>query len=154
MKNIDTFIQERLVINSKSKANQYTCQPKSWLELRNILKERLKKDKDANLNDIDVSQIKDMHNLFLTLDPYNIDISKWDVSNVEDMGSMFDGCGHFNADLSKWNVSNVKYMSFMFEWCENFNCDLSDWNVSNVKDMRWMFDFCKSLKKLPSWYNE
>ena len=154
MKNLNKYINERLVINSKSKANQYTCHPKNRNELKNILKERLKKDKNADLNDIDVSQIGNMEYLFGDLDPHYIDISEWDVSNVKNMYCMFFKCPNFNSDLSKWNISQVRNMAFMFYGCENFNCDLSNWNVSNITITNRMFLECNSLKKIPSWYKE
>ena len=129
MKSINNYINEKLVISKKLKKYQYTCQPKDKGELKEIIKDRLEADKDANLNDIDVSQITDMSDLFVGLDPHNIDISEWDVYNVIDMLYMFDGC-------------------------ENFNCDLSKWDVSNVIAMSGMFYGCKSLKNKPSWYKE
>ena len=121
MKTINNYINEKLNLS------KYTCKPKDKEELRKIIWKRLEKDKDANLNDIDVSGIKGMSWLFYNLDPHDIDISEWDVSNVEDMGGMFSGC-------------------------KNFNSDLSDWDVSNVVNMDNMFDGCTSLKNKPSWY--
>ena len=56
MKNLNTYIQEKLTIVHKS----YTCTPQSKNELKDILKERLRNDPDADLNDIDVSNITDM----------------------------------------------------------------------------------------------
>ena len=186
MKNIDSFIQERLVINSKSKSIDYTFSTDDIDELRDEITRRIKDNPDADLNDIDVSKITNMSFLFDDLDKIddnrdirNIKIDQWDVSNVEDMSCMFYKCPNFNCDLSKWNVSNVKDMLGMFYECSNFNSDLSNWDVSNVKDMSnmfWMCDEfncdlsdwdisnvirmdnmfrgCKSLKKIPSWYNE
>ena len=147
MKTIDTYINEKLNLSTK-----YTCKPKDKQELKKIIKERLNKDKDANLNDIDVSDITDMFNLFFGLDPHNIDISEWNVSNVTDMNSMFLDCENFNCDLSEWDVSNVTNMANMFDHCYNFNSDLSDWDVSNVKFMKRIFNGCTLLKNKPSWY--
>ena len=96
----------KLKIEHKS----YSCAPQSKEELIYIIRERLEKDPNTNLNDIDVSNITDMSFLFLYSDPYNIDISKWDVSNVEDMHGMFYTCTNFNSDLSSWDVSNAKNM--------------------------------------------
>ena len=149
MKKLNNYITERLKLTSRS--NAYTCQPKDVYTFRKILKERLDKNKDANLNDIDVSKITDMCCLFKNLDPHNIDISEWDVSNVTDMSEMFYECENFNCDLSKWNVSNVTDMSGMFYNCVNFNANLSKWNVSNVEYMNSMFYGCKSLKNKPTW---
>ena len=181
---LDEYIIEKLKFGKSFKI-KYTCQPKDRYELREILEKRLAKDKNANLNDIDVSKITDMGKdnnlvgLFEYLDPHNIDISQWDVSNVKDMSDMFHGCANldcdisnwdvsgvenmrgmfigctnFNYDLSDWDVSNVKDMAFMFKWCENFNCDLDKWKVSNVETMYKMFYDCTSLKNKPSWYKE
>ena len=158
MKNLDKYIQEKYLINND--VDVYSCHPESKEELRKILEERLTKDKDANLNDIDVSQIVDMGlineevGLFDKLDPHNIDISGWDVSNVEDMSFMFYGCKNFNSDLSKWNVSKVADMSFMFYDCYNFNSNLNKWNVSKVKYNTNMFLCCFSLMDMPKWYKE
>ena len=128
MKTINKYIIEKLKIGKTTK-QQYTCHPKDRDELYEILKERLAKDKNANLNDIDVSEIEDMSFLFDNLDPHDIDISQWDVSKVKDM-------------------------LHMFAYCPNFNCDLSNWDVSNVEDMWAMFEGCHSLTNIPSWYKE
>ena len=150
MKNLNTYIHEKLTIVH----NQYSCAPETKEELKEIITKRLKQDPDADLNDIDVSNITDMSDLFFRLDPHNINISQWDVSNVEYMYWMFYGCKNFNSDLSRWDVSKVETMLHMFDGCKKFNSDLSDWNVSNVKYMLYMFDGCDSMKELPVWYDE
>ncbi len=147
MKTIDNYINEKLILSTG-----YTHKPKDTSELVKIIKKRLKEDKDADFNDIDVSGIIDMRWLFSGLNPHNIYISEWDMSNVTTTLGMFYGCENFNSDLSNWDVSNVENMKWMFEGCENFNSDLSNWDVSNVKDMKHMFYGCKSLKNKPSWY--
>ena len=175
MINLNKYIIEKLKIGKVT----YTCQPKDKNELQKILEERLAKDKDADLNDIDVSKITNMHGLFYDLDPHNIDISRWDVSNVEDMCAMFIECKNLNCDLADWDVSKVKDMKQMFydcnkfegkgleNWdvsnvtnmysmfndCENFNCYLGDWDVSNVQNMWGMFYNCTKFtgKDLEKW---
>ena len=155
MIDITNYIQEKLKITSKTKINQYTCHPKTSKDLRKILKERLSKDKNADLNDIDVSKITDMVNLFYNLDPHNIDISEWDVSSVKSMDAMFYKCKNFKGEgLENWNVSNVKNMYYMFFGCTNLNCNLENWDVSNVKNMYEMFYSCNNLKNKPNWYKE
>ena len=150
MKNLNTYITEKLKIVHKS----YSCAPQTKIELKKIIEERLEKNPNANLNDIDVSGITDMSYLFYGLNPHNIDISQWDVSNVEDMKFMFYRCEYFNSDLSNWDVSNVKYSFCMFEKCLKFNSDLSNWNVSKIYDMDDMFFDCRSMAKLPTWYTK
>ena len=151
MKQITNYINEVLHLNKNSKAKRQ-C-PKDRNELREIIKYRLRTNKDAYLNDIDVSQITDMHRLFINLDPHNIDISEWDVSNVKDMIQMFLGCGSFECDLSKWDVSKVENMNNMFYGCEEFTGKgLDKWNVSKNIDMRNMFGECDKIKNIPNWY--
>ena len=114
MKNLKDIIIEKLNVKN-IKIHPYKYHPQTKEELRKILEERLTKDKNADLNDIDVSDITDMSSLFFRLFPHNIDISKWDVSKVENMESMFESSG-FNGDISKWDVSNVENMQFMFDY--------------------------------------
>ena len=157
MKNLQSIIQEKLRLDKNTRSS-YNYYPKTKEELRKILGERLIKDKNANLNDIDVSNIIDMgpdsedKGLFEKLDPHNINISEWDVSNVENMKYMFYECTNFNSDLSNWDVSNVENMRSMFYDCRNFNSDLSNWNVSNVINMYNMFYGCtKFNSNLNNW---
>ena len=153
MKQFKLYIQEKLILNKTIK--YYTCHPKDKFELGNIIKERLKKDKDADLNDIDVSQIKNMSHLFQWLDPHNIKIDEWDMSNCEYIQMMFSHCKNFNCDLSKWNVSKVIDMSSLFFGCNEFKGKgLEKWNVSENTDKSYMFDGCNSLKNIPSWYKK
>ena len=154
MKNLNNYIFEKLNIKDIKSQYKYKYFPKTKNELIKILDERLKDDKDADLNDINVSEITDMSFLFIELDPYNIDISEWNVSNVKDMRFAFASCVNLDCNLSKWDVSNVKDMSHMFYDCQNFNADLSKWDVSNVNDMGDIFYACTSLKNMPSWYKE
>jgi surface protein len=147
MKNINNYILEKLKkINSNTSTIVYTEHPKDIDELRKILIKRLKKDKDANLNDIDVSNIDYMRQLFLKLDPHNIDISEWDVSKVTNFSGMFMGCENLKCDVSNWNVSNANFMISMFEDCHEFDSDLSKWDVSNAIKICMMFKECNNFK--------
>ena len=134
---------------------------------------------NIKIDDWNVSNVRNMRNMFLKCEKFNSDISNWDVSKVTDMSGMFCGCKEFNQDISKWNVSKVTTMEDMFNRCKKFNQDISKWNVSNVKNIERMFavchefnqnldswnikegcetefafDFCKSLKQKPKWYKE
>ena len=66
-----------IVVNNKSEL-------KSFIDQRI----RIERDSNCNLNDIDVSRVTDMSDLFRN-SKFNGDISKWDVSNVENMYCMF-----------------------------------------------------------------
>ena len=169
IKSLKSYIQEKLIIK---KSNSYKYFPKTKKELKDIIFKRIKAEgNEVDLNDIDVSEITDMSNLFEKTNfngdisswdvsnvtnmhamlgackQFNQDISKWDVSNVTSMNSMFYNCKSFNQDISEWDVSNVTKMSYMFAWCEDFNQDISNWDVSNVTNMRAMFSYCKSFNQ-------
>ena len=154
MKNINTYITERLKI-SKDSAREYKYHPKDKDELQELLKKLIdERGKDADLNDIDVSKITDMELLFQRFYPKieNINISYWDVSNVVNMKGMFWECENFSCDLSKWNVSKVTEMDSMFSRCKKFNSDLSKWDVSKAKHMDSMFYNCKEFESdLSKW---
>ena len=153
-------IIERLRINKDISPIKYNYYPKDYNELRSLLEQLLEeRGKDADLNDIDTSQITtfyDVENrkgLFQKLNPHNIDISRWDVSNVKNMSCMFYNCNNFDCDLSNWDVSNVNDMYCMFYDCKNFTGQgLENWDVSNVKNMQQMFWYSKKFDcNLSNW---
>ena len=129
MKQINKYIVERLHINKDIKSYNYHPKTKDELKklVNNLIKER---GNEADLNDIDTSEITDMSHMF-TYSKFNGDISKWDVSNVKDMGYMF------------WDSSFTAK-----------NGDISNWDVSNVKNMRRMLTWSPLEKNPPKWYKE
>ena len=136
LKNPNFSIVERLRIN-KDIGNYYNYHPKDKHELKELVDKLIKeRGNEADLNDIDTSEITDMSELFYKSN-FNGDISNWDVSNVKDMSYMFED-SKFNGDISKWNVSNVETMEYMFPFSK-FNGDISNWDVSKVKYMGRMF---------------
>ena len=152
MKRIEEYILEKFKISKNIKTQEYKYHPKDRNELKSLIEELIKeRGEEANLNDIDVSDITDMYHLFYN-SKFNGDISKWNVSNVKDMGSMFFN-SKFDGDISNWNVSNVKNMTWMF-YQSNFNGDISKWNISNVNYMDDIFYNSPLEKNPPAWYHE
>ena len=160
MKALNTYINEKLILNKDTFKKHYNYFPKTKEELKDIIKQLIKERKNKrviDLNDIDTSNITEMRGLFYNLPITEIDISGWDVSNVTDMSTMFFECEKLESirDLNNWDVSKVKYMTYMFYYCRKLKDigDISTWNVSNVKNMNKMFTGSR-ITNIPSWYEE
>ena len=167
MKNLNQYIQEKLIINKDYNDNMIVV--KSFEELRKIIEDRYDKlgpgtkRNPIDFNDIDVSNIDSFYSsnrdmgIFQKINFKYIDISDWDVSNVRTMNYMFAYCKELKSvgDISYWDVSNVTNMSFMFFMCVNLKSigDLSKWDVSNVTNMKGMFRYCKSFNQNISNWN-
>lgn len=148
MKSLQQFVQEKLKVSNKK---SYTYKPANSKELRELVKKRVEEEgPQVDLNDIDVSDIKDFSRVFRNKNgmytDFNGDVSRWDVSNAQIMTEMFYGCSNFNGDLSDWDVSNVLSMSIMFAGCEKFEgTGLDNWDVSNVENMFCAFSDCRKF---------
>ena len=96
-------LREYLTVNESELSS---IKPANKEELIDIINQRIEEyGPKCDLNDIDVSRVKDMSNLFENSE-FDGDISRWDVSRVVDMRYMFWN-SQFNGDLSKWDVSSV-----------------------------------------------
>ena len=166
---LKSYIKEQLIEESDSDV----LRPTRKSELKAIINQRIEEQGlNCDLNDIDVSRVTDMSDLFFSSkfngdisqwnvsgvrnmngmfynSQFNGDISKWDVHNVESMFNMFNE-SKFNGDISKWDVSSVETMSGMFANSE-FNGDISKWKVRRVEDMRSMFHNSKFNGDISKW---
>ena len=141
MKTLESHINEALKIGKNlSKFSTYSCRPTTGQELKMIINDRIcREGLKCDLNDIDVSLITDMSNIFYR-SKFNGDISKWDVSKVKYMDYMFNE-SNFNGDISKWNVSKAEDMSGMF-YESKFNQDISKWKINKDCNVINIFKDC------------
>ena len=105
MKQINKYIVERLHINKDiGKHIEYNYHPISRNELKQLVNKLInERGYNADLNDIDTSEITDMNFMFYasTFTCEHGDISNWDVSNVKNMSFMFNGT-HLYKNPPKW----------------------------------------------------
>ena len=158
MKDLVNYIIEKLKINKDIKKT-YNYHPKTTEELVQTVYKLIKeRGTEANLNDIDTSDIDDMSGVFSDNDvnrSFDGDISEWDVSNVKVMTEMFleSNFTGKNGDISNWDVSYVEDMLNMFNRSK-FSGDISNWDISSVLDMTNIFNGCPLEKNPPKWYYE
>eukprot|EP00392_Amoebophrya_sp_AT5.2_P002970 g2975.t1 len=86
------------------------------------------------------------------LGDFNPDVSGWKTTGVKDMREMFETLDGFSCDLSGWDVSAVKFMSRMFADCGNFSGDsLACWDTSNCISMEGMLSRTARLTQSLCW---
>ena len=130
MKQINKYIVERLHINKDTgnHDHHYNYHPKTYNELKELVYRLIKeRGYEADLNDIDTSEITDMSRLY------------------------YESTFNFNGNISNWDVSNVEDMNHMF-YSSEFNGDISNWDVKKVKTMKDIFNLSPLEKNHPKWY--
>ena len=104
-----------------------------------------------NLNNFDVSKVKNMSYVFSNSKSFNKDISKWDTKSATTFSHFFHEATNFNQDINlkimndtkrqyfAWDTHNVKDMSYMFDGAKNFNKSISRYITTSVTNMQNMF---------------
>jgi surface protein len=155
MKTINTYIFEKLIL----KKTKYKYCPETKEELNHIIFNIINENNNEliDFNDIDVSNITDMDEVFESLFSSDtkkitkIDVSDWDVSNVTTMCGLFASCDNIEEikGLENWDVSNVVDMSEMFWYCKSLKeIDISNWDVKKVKNLEEAFYRCNNLTSI------
>lgn len=130
MKSLNTYLNERLLVNKNFKDNKIVVS--TLRELKNIIQKRStdpntkKFNKNIDLSDIDVSKLDDLSEIFIWYKFKTIDISVWDTSNVKVMTQMFYGCDELEdiIGIEDIDIKNVVYMAYMFADCPKL--DITD----------------------------
>mgnify|MGYP003482272054 FL=1 len=101
MKSIQEYIVEKMVYNKSNSLRKYNYHPETKEELQDIINQLVEeRGNEGDFNDIDVSKITDMSELFKDMKDFNGDISNWDVSKVTNMKKMFFDCKSFTSSES------------------------------------------------------
>jgi len=104
--------------------------------------------RNANLNWLDVSKLKDFSWTFYNSD-FRGDVSLWHLDSAESTYSMFD-YSDFDGDISKWRFPKLKNASYMFS-NSKFNGDISEWEFPRVQTMASMFYSSKFNGDISRW---
>ena len=147
---IISYNLDRKEINFTSSFDDFNNFDKAESVLKSVDELIKERGNNADLNDIDTSEIIDMSGLFENSN-FNGDISGWNVHNVEDMSNMFHK-SEFNGDISNWDVSKVENMEAMFDMATEFNQPLNNWKLSSAHVTVNMFHSAYKFKQdLSSW---
>jgi len=102
------------------------------------------------LEDLNVSKVENMNNLFRTVNVKELNLSKWDVSNVENMAEMFRYSNVEFIDITNWDTSKVTNFALMFDECNELKevrgaLDLS--SCSTSQEFTWVGEKLPKLEK-------
>ena len=79
-------------------------------------------------------------------------VGLWNVSEVRNMSNLFQGCKNFNEDVSAWDVRRVENLAGMFASASSFNQPLGAWDISRAENVRSMFCYASSFNQpLVAW---
>ena len=140
MINFEQYLSER----KGSSAGQQTKRKVNIEQLKEMIA-----NKDSDIADVDVSEIKDMFNLFFNSDfggSWTADLSGWDTSKVERMENMFMTCENLTK-VELLYTGSVTNMKNMFFYCKNLK-EVSLPHTESVATMGGMFVGCEELTKV------
>ena len=150
MKQLSTYLQEKLVIN---KDYNSSIKPKNFKALRQIVEERYNKlgpgteQKPIDFNDIDVSEIKSLgfgyrRGIFTKTNFEYIDISGWEIPKIYE--SMFYGCAELKDVKLPSTITRIDNCAFCH--CKNLMSIYINKNITYID--YGAFEYCESLKTI------
>jgi surface protein len=150
MKNLNTYISEKLKIKKNSNNNKIVNNLDELIDEIDLRLDKCKHDRIINLDlsGIDVSDVKRLNDLFLPnlrnrdSVKFNllkrkiktINVSNWDVSNCTDLSATFYGLINLEEiiGIEDWDISNVINMWATFSYCKNLKLNLEKWDISDL----------------------
>ena len=99
------------------------------------------------MKDFDMSQCKDMSNIFKSISNKNINLNTWNTQSVTNLSQAFYLCLSTTIDISSWDISNVTTMANMFYTCSAITTlKLFKGTVKDNCVMTNFFSYCNKLK--------
>lgn len=155
MKTLKTYINEWKYDNDKNVSYKpheiYKTKVKDQDELDRTLNAKLRveigpgtKDNPADLNDIDISAMDNLSEIFFDSEFEYIDISNWDVTNVVNVSRMFYRSKLKSINMSNWNLKKFEWGmhgSQVFDYCKN----LKVVDLSNIKETEPNWNFISTI---------
>lgn len=159
MKQISSYINEKLIINKDTSCNLKTID--SFKDLYTLIHKTAKESQGGTLSlpFMDVSNLKDISYLCPTANLFEfnikkIDFSNWNVNGVKNMEKVFLNLDVEEIDVTGWDVKTVENTQAMFWGCKKLKSikgidswELKDMSENNIKKM---FDNCPDECK-PKW---
>lgn len=155
MKKLITYINEWKYDNDKNVSYKpheiYKTKVRDQDELDRTLQAKLHveigpgtKKNPANLNDIDISEMDNLSEVFFDSEFKHIDISNWNVKNVTNVDRMFYRSKLESINMSNWNLNDFKWErggSQVFDYCNK----LKVVDLSNMKETESNWSFIYSI---------
>ena len=108
----------------------------------------------------DVSQMVNLHRLFLRITDIEGTLENWDVSQVTDMGGMFEDTEWNRTSIESigsWDVSSCMDFSYMFYTANSSHMGYGDysfldnWDVNPEANFQYILPYYQWVTKFPSW---